>query len=536
MYKNRRFIMGLFINPGYEGFKTVRNSKYVDKSGLIAAVNETLETKRKLSLISRPRRFGKSIAAQMLCAYYDCSVDSSFLFDDLKIAKAASYKTHLNQYNVLCIDITTIIGEVRNLSDVVPFIKRKVGEEIMQVFPTVKQDEMLSIMLMEAVEASGRKFIAVIDEWDALIRDSSSTQAQKKEYLEFLRTLFKSLNVTDRVFAGAYMTGILPIKKDGSQSAISEFCEYPVTDPGVFAEYVGFTEDEVKDLCTEFNMDFGGMKRWYDGYSFPDTPSIYNPNSVIKAIQNHSFKSYWKQSSAADSLLHYIGMDYSGMSETTASLLAGKTVTVNTRMFKNDITNFETLDDVLTLLIHFGYLSYDIESETARIPNEEIRMEFSDTIRNVKLPETIKRVKMSDDLIAATIAMDEEIVATTLEKIHAEESAPLFYNNEQALRATIKLAYFAYRDKYVQMEELPGGKGYADIVYFPRKNTGYPAILIELKSDGTEAGGAIAQIKANNYPDSLRNYEIPILLVGVSYDKKTRKHSCKIELWGEVDA
>lgn len=527
--------MGLFINPGYEGFKTVRNSRYVDKSGLIAVVNGSLETKRKLSLISRPRRFGKSIAAQMLCAYYDCSVDSSFLFDDLKIAKDASYKSHLNQYNVLCIDITGFAPDAPKAVNLPDVIQKYVMRDIKKEFPDIDSTLSIPEVLYSIVQKNGRKFIAVIDEWDSPIRDSSVSNSTKHIYLEFLRSLFKNTNVTDKVFAGAYMTGILPIKKDGSQSAISEFCEYPVTDPGEFAEYVGFTEDEVKDLCAEFNVDFSGMKRWYDGYSFPNIPSIYNPNSVMKAIQNHSIKSYWKQSSAADSLLHYIGMDYSGMSETSASLLAGKTVSVNTRMFKNDITNFESLDDVLTLLIHFGYLSYDAESENARIPNEEIRMEFSDTIRNVKLPETVRRVKMSDDLIAATIAMNEEAVAATLEKIHAEESAPLFYNNEQALRTAIKLAYFAYRDKYVQMEELPGGKGFADIVYFPKKTIGYPALLIELKADGTEASGAIEQIKANNYPDSLKDYEIPILLVGVSYDKKTRKHSCKIELWGEVD-
>ncbi|MBQ7165836.1 MAG: AAA family ATPase, partial [Treponema sp.] len=520
---------------GNIGFQTVRNGKYIDKSGLIALVNASLCTVNKLTLVSRPRRFGKSLAAKMLCAYYDRTVDSSPLFDDLAIAQDGSYKRHLNQYNVLLLDITAFSLDAPRAERLPEAIQEQVGEEIKKLFPGADSSTSFTGRLADIVESTGRQFIAVIDEWDAPIRDRSVTEATKKKYLEFLRSLFKNQNVTDKVFAGAYMTGILPVKKDGSQSAISEFREYPVTAPGIFAKSVGFTEEEVQGLCKEFSINFADMKRWYDGYSFPGTPSIYNPNSVMRAIDNHAFASYWKQSSATDSLLHYIGMDYSGMSDAVRNLLAGKSVGVNIRMFQNDITEFQGLDDVLTLLIHFGYLSYDQENETARIPNEEIRMEFEDCIRHVTLPETVRRVRESDELIRATIAGDEEAVARQLEKIHEEESSPLFYNNEQTLRATVKLAYFAYRDAYIQMEELPGGKGYADIVYFPKAGIGYPALLIELKADGTDADGAIGQIKANNYPAALKAYDVPILLVGISYDKKTRKHSCRIELHGDTD-
>ncbi|MBR0091812.1 MAG: AAA family ATPase, partial [Lachnospiraceae bacterium] len=263
--------MGIYINPGNEGFSTARRSKYVDKSGLISVVNKTIGRKGKLSLISRPRRFGKSFAAQMLCAYYCRDCDSSALFEDLEIANGteaerAEYLKHLNQYNVLYLDITDIIGKA-GLDGMLPFIERTLSEEIHRQFPDVTPAEKLADLLVHVAEMeNGRKWIALIDEWDAPMRDSDSTPAIQKRYLEYLRSLFKSGSVTDRAFAAAYMTGILPMRKDGSQSAISEFNEYTIMKPGPFSPYVGFSEEEVRTLCEENGMDFEQMKSWYDGY------------------------------------------------------------------------------------------------------------------------------------------------------------------------------------------------------------------------------------------------------------------------------
>ena len=534
--------LGNYLNPGNSGFTMIRNSIYVDKSGMIDLINKTIDTTEKLTCVSRPRRFGKSFAAQMLCAYYDRSCDSSGLFEDLEIATedkySVSYRKHLNKYNVIYLDMTAVIGAARSKEDIVPFVIRNVTGELAEAYPQVKVAEAFYDTLANTVSLAGTKFIMIIDEWDAPIREAGDDPKAQRDYLEFLRSLFKNSGVTAKVFAAAYMTGILPIKKDGSQSAISDFQEYSIIYPMEFAEYVGFTEEEVKRLCREKGRDFSRMKQWYDGYTLEDVGSIYNPNSVMKAVRNNQFHSYWTETSASKSLMEYISLDFDGLSKTIAELLGGIDVSVDTNGFANDLVTFRGRDDVLTLLIHLGYLAYDNETGTAHIPNEEIRLEFARSVREVKRDETIRRVRESEQLIYDTIHGNAEAVAARIEKIHAEETAVLFYNNEQALRSVIKLAYFSYKDHYLKFEELPSGDGYADIVYLPKKASQMPALVIELKWNQS-AVGAIAQIKEKRYPDALSGYGGDILLVGIAYerdiayDKETkgekRKHTCFIE-------
>ena len=368
----------------------------------------------------------------------------------------------------------------------------------------------------------------IIDEWDAPIRETPEIQ---KEYLRFLRMLFKSSGTTDKIFAAAYMTGILPIRKDGSQSAISDFDEYTIIKPRMFAEYVGFTEPEVFALCQKHHVSFDLMKQWYDGYSFKGVNSVYNPNSVMKAIRFDEFDSYWTQSSAADSLMHYISQDYNGLTKTIAELVGGVEVKVETLGFANDLTTFRSKDDVLTLLIHLGYLAYNAETKAARIPNEEIRLEFQRAIHEVHHQATLQRLEESDRLFWDTIHKNEAAVAAQIEKIHLEETTPLHYNKEDSLCSVIKLAYYTYKDHYLQWEELPSGVGYADVVYLPKQDSDWPALVIELKWNES-ADGAIAQILRKEYPASLQNYGSEIILVGISYDKIApsgqRKHTCKI--------
>ncbi|MBR4985930.1 MAG: AAA family ATPase [Proteobacteria bacterium] len=527
--------MGIYINPGNEAFRVKRNGKYVDKSGLIGVVNRSIGLPNKLSCISRPRRFGKSYAAQMLCAYYCVGCDSAPLFDDLEIAKDATYRQYLNQYNVLYIDISGVIGKT-SLCEMLKFITDTVSNEIYELFPNTKKANTFADLLLNAVASTGRPFIALIDEWDAPIRDKQTTESLQYDYLQFLRSLFKDSSITDKVFAAAYITGILPIKKDGSQSAISEFWEYTILKPGPFAQYVGFTEDDVKNLCNESHVDLDKMRFWYDGYKIKGIGAVYNPNSVMKAIQLNEFQSYWSASSDPTSLLEYLNLDKEGLGKALIELMAGKEVPLNPRRFRNDPSSLNSEDDVLTLLTHYGYLSYDEERETVRIPNEEIRIEYADSIHYVTHTETIQRVKRSVQLMKDTADMHADAVAAELQKVHTEEYNPRHYNNEQSLRGTIKLAYFAYKDEYIQLEELAGGTGYADIVYLPKRNSDYPALVIELKAldrshPQNDAKGAIAQIKNRNYPDILKNYTDEILLVGISYDKDDpdKKHTCVIE-------
>ncbi len=528
--------MGNYLNPGNSGFTGIRNDIYIDKSGMISRINETIGTPRRLTCVSRPRRFGKSFAAQMLCAYYDRSCDSSALFEDLAIAKdpkySGSYRRHRNQYDVIYLDMAAVIGAVDHKEDIVPFVIRNVTRELVEAYPQLKVAEAFHDTLANAADIAGTKFIMIIDEWDAPVRETGDAPKAQRIYLEFLRSLFKNSGITARTFAAVYMTGILPIKKDGSQSAISDFQEYSIVYPMGFAEYVGFTEEEVKSLCTEYGVDFDLMKMWYDGYTMEHVGSIYNPNSVMKAVRNHKFHSYWTESSASRSLMEYISLDFDGMSKTVAELLGGIELPVDTGSFANDLVTFQNRDDVLTLLLHLGYLAWREETGMVRIPNEEIRLEFARSIREVKRDETIRRVRESDQLILDTVQGNAEAVAARIGKIHGEETAPLFYHNEQALRSVIKLAYFSYKDHYLKFEELPSGDGYADIVYFPKKFSPLPALVVELKWNQS-AEGAIEQIRKKRYPEVLSGYGGKILLVGISYEKdakdRSRKHTCVIE-------
>lgn len=522
--------MGNYLNPGNSGFTEIRNDIYVDKSGLIGLVNETMNTPRCLTCISRPRRFGKSFAAKMLCAYYDKTCDSAELFDDLTIAKDAHYQDYRNQFDVIYLDMTGIMGEVSEM-EIVPYIKRNIIQELTEQYPALKVAEGFAATLANATMVSGSKFIMIIDEWDAPIREEKRNPNLQRFYLEFLRSLFKNSGLTSKIFAAVYMTGILPIKKDGSQSAISDFKEFTMIKPRQFAEYVGFTEEELKVLCQEYGSDFDKMKQWYDGYSFSNAVSIYNPNSVIEAIHNNDFDSYWTQTSAAESLMEYINLDFDGLGKTVVELVGGVETTVNPNGFANDLVTFRDRNDVLTLLIHLGYLTYNAETQKAHIPNEEIRMEFAKAVRQAKRDDTIRRVRESEQLIVDTVHGNEMAVAMQIEKIHEEESS-LYYNNEQALRSVIKRAYFSYGDEYLLFEELPAGSGYADIVYFPKKDSVLPVLVIELKWNQS-VNGAIRQIKNRHYPDAVRGYGGEILLVGIIYDKNAaageRKHQCKIE-------
>ena len=523
--------MGTYLNPGNSGFEGIRNDLYVDKTGLISLINETIDTPRRLTCVSRPRRFGKSFAAKMLCAYYDKTCDSSKLFDDLIVAQDECYSTHLNQYNVVYLDMTSIIEAAKDM-DIVAFVKRNVTKELLDVYPDLKVEEAFFATLANAVSLAGCKFVMIIDEWDAPIREGIDRPKAQSEYLEFLRSLFKNSGATDKIFAAVYMTGILPIKKDGSQSAISDFKEYSMIKPRRFGSYVGFTEAEVQKLCHMHGADFTMMKQWYDGYEFRGTGAVYNPNSVMEALRNEDFDSYWVQTSAAESLMGYISLDFDGLSKTVAELIGGIGVKVDTTGFANDLVTFRNRDDVLTLLIHLGYLVYHEEEQKAYIPNEEVRREFAKSIRQVKRDETIRRVKESEQLLYDTVHGNALAVAAQIEKLHAEETAALFYNNEQALRSVIKLAYFCYKDHYLKFEELPAGDGYADIVYLPKKESALPALVIEMKWNQS-AEGAIAQIKDRRYPEALKDFGGNILLVGINYDKDApagkRKHECIIE-------
>lgn len=522
--------MGNYLNPGNNGFQAIRKSPYVDKTGLISLINRTIGTAQKLTCISRPRRFGKSFAAQMLCAYYDKTCDSSALFDDLVIADDSHYLEHLNKYDVIYLDMTSVIGET-DAHDMVTYIKRNIIQELTDAYPDLDVSESFITTLINATASAGNRFIMIIDEWDAPVRESKSNPHAQQAYLEFLRLLFKNSSATSQIFAAAYMTGILPIKKDGSQSAISDFMEFSILDPGEYAMFTGFTEEEVHRLCDAYNMSFDDAKSWYDGYSFDHAHSIYNPYSIMSAMLSRKFKSYWKRTSASESLLTYINMDEEGLQDDIAKLISGEEIEVDTEWFENDFKTFKSKDDVLTLLIHLGYLTYDEDEQgtgTVRIPNKEVLIEFNKILRKGKHTGLLRLIHESDLLLEKTIQGDADAVAKAIATIHDSNYAPQFYNNEQALRTVVRYAYITCVDQYNKIEELPSGHGCADIVYIPKKLSPLPAIIIELKWNKT-AAGAIAQIKDRNYPAVLKDFGGELILVGINYDEKTKIHSCIIE-------
>lgn len=520
--------MGRYLNVGNAGFRSVKKGLYVDKSGLISFINKTLGTSDKLTCVSRPRRFGKSFAAKMLCAYYDKSCDSRELFQDLEISADPAFKTYLNQYNVLYLDITWFLSNADNIQNTVTYLQKKVVEELRFLYPSVKEEEETLPMMLSAIHlATDQKFIIIIDEWDALFRETKENTKLQEEYLQLLRGLFKS-NLTDHMIEAAYMTGILPIKKYGTQSALTDFREYTMIQPKKLAKYAGFTETEVSQLCVRYQMDFDDMKKWYDGYSFSKIASVYSPNSVMESIKNEEFGTYWTQTETYESLKSYINMNFDGLKEDILNMLAGNRCKISTRKFQNDMINISSKDDILTLLVHLGYFAFDSTTSEIFIPNLEVADEFKNAVEDSGWNQIADALRKSDELLNATIAGDSMAVAKAIDEIHTENISLFAYNNENSLSCVIALAYFSAQKEYVLLRELPTGKGFADLVFLPRKKSKKPAMIIELKWDKS-ASGAIQQIKDKQYTGALKHDTNEILLVGINYLKKTKKHECVIE-------
>lgn len=356
------------------------------------------------------------------------------------------------------------------------------------------------------------------------MRERQESENQQKQYLDFLRNLLKD----QPYVALAYMTGILPVKKYGVHSALNMFWEYSMIDQFDFEEYTGFTEEEVKELCERYHMDFAETGNWYDGYRFRRIHHIYNPRSVVAAMQNHALSNYWTMTETFEALKIYMDMDFDGLRADIVRMLGGEQVRVNTLSFRNDMRNLGSRDDVLTLLVHLGYLGYDAETEKTFIPNREILREFENAMSVSGWPEVMRVLKASEELLEDTIAGREERVAEGLDRAHTEVASILTYNDENSLGCAVGLAYYSARKDYRIIREFPTGRGFADIVFLPLPHTDKPALVVELKYDkGAET--AIKQIKDRNYTQALAGYSGEIVLVGIDYDKEGKAHGCMIE-------
>lgn len=519
--------MGNFIDKGNDGFASVRNTNFVDKSMLIEEVNSVMLTENRYMCVTRARRFGKSVAVKMLNAYYDRSCESRALFEGLEISKQADFEKNLNRFPVLYLDMTDFVTKYGDDEHLIDRIKHDICEELLSMYNNVAMNtnDDLMDLLINIVDQTGEKFVCLIDEWDALCREGY--EALMDEYVDFLRRLFKG-SKTEYVFACVYMTGILPIKRYNTQSALNNFEEYTMLSPAQLAPYFGFTEKEVAGLCHDASMDARQMKLWYDGYELGSEKAIYNPFAVMRALKRKSFASYWASTNTFESLIQYITMNFDGLKDDVVSLLNDIPVKVNSLRFSNDMHKIDCKDDVLTLLCHLGYLSYNTETKCANIPNYEVRQEFETAIADSGWSEVNDALKQSDYLLSCVLNGDADIVASCVDKVHEQNTSLLQYNDEYSLACVLSLAFYTARSRYSIIRELPTGRGFADIVLVPHKNIDLPAIVLELKFN-QDADTAIRQIQQKNYGDALKSYFGDIVLVGINYDRSTKNHSCVIE-------
>ncbi|MCQ2192653.1 MAG: ATP-binding protein [Paludibacteraceae bacterium] len=524
--------MGIYLNPNADAFLDDMNATiYVDKSLVIDELNKMVSSRNDFVCMSRARRFGKSMAGNMISAYYSKGCDTREIFSKMKIGKVADFDKNLNRFNVIKLDLNGWYQrsiQKNRKDELFTDIHKALREEFVEEFPTIKFDEndVIEECILKVYAKTGEKFVFIIDEYDVLVREQV-TENLFLTYLSFLNNLFKNGTLRP-AFALAYITGIIPIVRDKVQSKLNEFREYTMIDAQQFAGMIGFTKEEVIDLCNQHGLDIEECKRWYDGYKMSPTVELFNPLSVVRAIESKEFDSYWTATSSFEVLKDYIMMDFDGIKQDVINMIAGESVPVNVTKFKNTLDSIDNKDNAFTYLIHLGYLCYNRADKTCYIPNMEVQNEWINAIEDEKKYSSVMAlVNNSKRLLDDTINGNEEAVAKALDAAHCEVTSNLTYNDEHCFQSAISLAYFYANTRYTVVKEMPTGKGYADIVFIPYVPN-IPAMVVELKHNKS-AESALKQIRDKNYCQALNNYNGDILFVGINYDEKTKEHKCKIE-------
>ena len=526
LVKSRESFM--YVNVDNHLFKRVRNSEYVDKSELIALTNKVIDTEDQYICVIRPRRFGKSVTVKMLNAYYSKGCDSKALFSDLKIASSPDFESHLNQHDVIYLDMTEFADNKDNGNKYLENLNTNVVSELKDTYRDFF-DKDKSYSLPEAIRCLKKRFIFIIDEWDFVFREYPNNSTLQENYIDLLRALFKGAG--ERFVNLAYITGILPIARYNTQSALNNFSEYTMLNPGPFSQYYGFTENEVKTLCEKYKLDFETTKFWYDGYKV-GVYDLYNPNSIIELAKHGVYKSYWSATAAYDLVKEAVNLNFEGLKDDIIKLCSGTSIRIyDIESFNTAEKNFPNKDSIYVYLVHLGYLGYNDEESTIYVPNEETRRELLHSVRDNHWPQYEGALKLSEQVVLATENKYTETVANLLAKVHEDKVPVLEYNSESALRYVVLMAYLAAEKDYLApLNEFPTGKGFADIVYLPKKvsKKGKPALIIELKKDAS-AKVALEQIKERDYVSRVKEYTDNILLIGINYDSKSKQHSCIIE-------
>ena len=520
--------MGFYINAGNENLRRALNSEiFVDKSLVLQKLCSLLNTNQSFICVSRPRRFGKTTVRDLMVAFFSKGCDSREMFSNLKIAQEPCFEKNLNKFNVIAVDFGAIYNTVENRNDVLKYLKNKLLKDFRKEFPEIEFSETDSVsdMILEVYDRTKTQFIIIIDEYDTLIRERQS-ESLLEEYRSFLNSLFKN-NELSPAIALAYLTGILPIQRDKVQSKLNNFRESTILSPFGLEEFFGFTKEETEALCNEYGMSFSECENWYDGYKIGDL-EIYNPNSVVEAMMRREYANYWNATGSYEVVSDYIKLDFDGTKSAIIDMLTGTEIKVDIKDFENSLDNINSKDNVLTYLIHLGYVNYNKTTGLCRIPNKEIRQEWEKAIVSAgNFSKVVKMISDSEKLLKRTLEGDSERVAAALDNAHQTVADPLDYNDESSLKTAIILAYYTAASQYTIVKELPTGRGFADIGFIP-KNPNDPAMVVELKYD-KDAETAITQIKNRNYPKVFENYLDNLLLVGVNYDKHTKVHECMIE-------
>ena len=450
--------MGVYFNPNNESFTKDRNYKiYVDKTGLLEYLNESIGTPQNCIALSHARRFGKSHAAGMIDAYYSLGCDSTRLFENTRIAKCSDFKKYMNKYNVIHLDISSVWDFHKE--DLVESIHERICEDFQKEYAdTLNYDKDLYLLIQEIYSKTNIPFVIIIDEWDCVFRNSDDKELVHR-YLQFLHSLFKS-EESKSFLALAYITGILPIKMTQDESGLNNFNEYTMLKSKPITEYYGFTEEEVRELCKEFDMDFETIKVWYKGYLL-DGVHMYNPNSIVQAVLDRDFDFYWKNTASFETINTFITMNYAGLKDDVMTMVAGGRARVNTNTFQNDFSTVASKDDALTALIHLGYLGYDADRKSAYIPNYEVAKAFQMALKTGEWSEISNAISRCDELLMATIDGNADKVAEIIELAHETYTSVLNYNDENSLSCVLTMAYFTAPAYYDIIREHPAGKGYA---------------------------------------------------------------------------
>lgn len=512
----------LNTNAAYKDFEMLRNDRYfVDKSAMIQKVSERIKTKNRYLCITKPRRFGKTSALNMLGAYYGKAYPSGSLFEDLGISRSESYVSHLNKYNIVNISMNCMPETGNTYADYLELVAGSMKDDIKEAYPELAKREFRR--LPDLLAATGDEFVFIIDEWDYIFSHDLYRENQS-DFLEFLRSLLKD----QPYVALAYMTGVLPIKKYSTGSAMNMFDEYTMLNDCFFEGYFGFTEGEVEELCKrQSKLSLEEIAEWYNGYVADDGGRIYNPRSVVLALINGKCQSYWTRTGKMDEVLFFLKYNIGEVRDDVVRM-------VNHLPVRMEILEEYTAgqgspahrEEIYAAMIIFGLLSYH-EGELT-IPNKELMLEFQKALKDDEFGYVAELVRNSEEMLRAILDKRADAVVSYLHNIHNSEIPILKYNDENSLSCVVTLAYLSARNKYRIEREEKSGKGFADFIFYPRRRN-LPGIVIELKADSTPEA-AIAQIKEKEYSEKLKKEDVRnILLVGISYDTDKKEHRCKIE-------